>query len=321
MLSKWLNLKIVIVLLVLPVSAMAQRVSKHGNLHIDGTMLKDERGNPVVLRGLSFGWHNWWPRFYTPSTVQWLRDDWNCNVVRAAMGVEPDNGYLSKPEWSVEKVKSVVDGAISADIYVIIDWHSHNINLEESKKFFSEMAGTYGKYPNVIYEIFNEPDQEKWDDVKTYSIEIIKTIREKDPDNIILVGSPHWDQDLHVVADAPISGFSNLMYTMHFYAATHKKWLRDRCDYALSKGIPLFVSECAGMDASGDGGINEGEWSAWIEWMEQKQISWVTWSISDKNETCSMLTPSAASDGNWRDEEIKSSGLKTREYLKRYSTD
>lgn len=64
---------------------------------------------------------------------------------------------------------------------------------------------------------------------------------------------PHWDQDVHIAADNPITGYSNLMYALHFYAATHKEDLRKRADYALSKGLPLFVLECAGMEASGDG--------------------------------------------------------------------
>ena len=106
------------------------------------------------------------------------------------------------------------------------------------------MAAQYGKFPNVIYEVFNEPDQETWSQVKAYSTEIIQTIRAKDPDNIILVGSPHWDQDIHTAADDPITGQTNLMYTMHFYAGTHKQWLRDRTDEAIKNGLPIFISEC-----------------------------------------------------------------------------
>ncbi len=217
-----------------------------------------------MLCGVSFSWHNWWPRFYNAGAVKWLKDDWNCNVVRAAMGVEPDKGYIKGKDWSKEKLKSVVNAAIKENIYVIIDWHSHNIRLNEAKEFFAEMATTYGKYPHVIYEIFNEPERQSWTDVKNYSIEVIKTIRAIDPDNIILVGSPHWDQDVHTVADDPIKGYDNLVYTLHFYAATHKQWLRDRGDYALGKGIPLFISESAGMEASGNGPLDEQEWNNWI---------------------------------------------------------
>ncbi|MBC3538159.1 glycoside hydrolase family 5 protein [Rufibacter sediminis] len=298
--------------------ATGQAVKEHGALHVKGTQLVDKAGQPVILRGMSFGWHNFWPRFYTPQTVSWLKQDWKINVIRAAMGIEPKDGYLQKPEWSKEKIKAVVDGAIKENIYVIIDWHSHNINLPEAKAFFTEMAQTYGKNPHVIYEIFNEPDEESWAEVKAYSEELIKTIRAIDPDNLILVGTPHWDQDVHLAADDPITGASNLMYTLHFYAATHKQELRDRGDYALSKGLPLFISESAGMEATGDGPLNETEWKKWLDWAEQRKISWVTWSVSDKNETCSVLLPSASATGQWKDADLKPSGLKSRELLRNY---
>ena len=305
-------------ILLITYSSIAQTVKKHGSLKVEGIQLKDAKGNDVVLRGMSFGWHNWWPRFYTAGSVEWMHKDWGINVVRAAMGIEPDGGYLKKMEWSKQTIKNVVDAAIKENIYVIIDWHSHNINLNEAKAFFTEMATTYGKNPHVIYEIFNEPDQESWQAVKEYSIEVIKAIRAVDPDNIILVGSPHWDQDIHLAADDPIQGFSNLMYTMHFYAATHKQWLRDRCDYALKKGLPLFISESAGMEATGDGPLNVDEWNKWIEWAEQRKVSWITWSVSDKNETCSVLLPTAGSDGKWKEADLKESGIKTREMIRKY---
>jgi endoglucanase len=297
----------------------AQPVKKHGQLQVKGIQLSDAKGNPVVLRGMSFGWHNFWPRFYNQEAVSWLAKDWECSVVRAAMGIEPKEGYKEDPEGSVQKIKAVVDGAIKAGIYVIIDWHSHNINLEEAKAFFAKMSGRYAKYPNVIYELFNEPDKESWDEVKAYASEVIKVIRKNDPDNIILVGNPHWDQDIHLVADAPLQGFTNIMYTVHFYAATHKQQLRDRCDYALQKGIPIFISESAGMEASGDGPLNEAEWTKWIDWAEQNKISWITWSVSDKDETCSVLFPTASSNGSWADSDLKESGIKARALIKKYN--
>lgn len=300
--------------------AYSQPVATHGQLHIVGVQLKDKNNNPVILHGMSFGWHNWWPRFYNAGAVEWLYKDWNCSVVRAAMGVEPANGYIDKPESSKEKIKAVVDAAIKEGLYVIIDWHSHNIRLNEAKHFFTGMAQTYSKYPNVIYEIFNEPDYETWKDVKDYSIEIIKAIRAIDADNIILVGNPHWDQDINLAADDPITGFKNIMYTVHFYAATHKQSLRDRCEYALNKNIPIFISESAGMEASGNGPIDYDEWKRWIEWAESKKISWVTWSVADKDETCSVLNPSANSNGKWKEKDLKESGIKTRELIRRYAS-
>ncbi|MGZ3852112.1 MAG: glycoside hydrolase family 5 protein [Flavisolibacter sp.] len=298
--------------------AKAQPVKKFGQLQVKGTQLCDAKGNPVVLRGMSFGWHNFWPRFYNADAVDWLYKDWNCSVVRAAMGIEPKGGYKQDSAGAVQKIKAVVDGAIRSGIYVIIDWHSHNINLEEAKAFFASMAREYGNYPNVIYELFNEPDYESWQEVKDYSQQLINVIRTYDKDNVILVGNPHWDQDIHLVADSPLTGYSNIMYTVHFYAATHKQDLRDRCDYALKKGVPIFISESAGMEASGNGAINDEEWKKWIDWAERNKISWITWSVSDKDETCSVLYPSAASNGHWADKDLKESGSKAREILRKY---
>ncbi len=274
-------------------------------LSVNGTQLVDRNGDAVVLHGVSYGWHQFWPRFYNKESVKSLVDDWGINVVRAAMGVELDGGYIDKPDWSKDLVCSVVDAAIDNNIYVIVDWHSHNINLLEAKKFFAEIATKYKGVPNVIYEVFNEPDYESWVEVKAYSKQIIKVIRDIDPNALILVGSPHWDQDIHIAADNPITEYDNLMYTLHFYAATHKQSLRDNADYALSKGLPLFISECAGMEASGNGYLDLDSWREWKDWAAKNSLSWVAWSLSDKDETCSMLTPEASSTGPWSEDVLK----------------
>lgn len=296
------------------------QVKTHGQLSVVGTQLVDQYKDPVVLRGMSFGWHSMWPRFYNEKAVKWLRKDFNCNVVRAAMGVElGEMSYMKEPQFSKDKIEAVIKGAIKADIYVIVDWHSHNINLEEAKAFFAEISKKYSKYPNIIYEIFNEPDYESWAEVKAYSEEVIKVIRENDPNNIILVGSPHWDQDVDLPAADPILGVTNIMYTMHFYAATHGKDLRDKTDEAINKGLPVFISESAGMEASGDGPLNLKAWQEYIDWMEARKLSWITWSVSDKDETCSVLKKSAKSEGKWKMEDLKESGIKAREYLRKYN--
>lgn len=314
--------KIIVVLLLFSILSNAQFVKNHGQLKVIGTQLSDKNNEPITLRGVSFGWHNWWPRFYNKETVKWIRQDFKANVVRAAIGVDADeNSYLKNPSDSKAKLEAVIQAAIKEDIYVIIDWHSHKTYTKEAVVFFTEVSKKYGKYPNVIYEIFNEPERQSWEEIKSYSEEVIKAIRTNDTNNIILVGNPSWDQDIHLVADNPLKGFDNIMYTMHFYAATHEKWLRDRVDLAMKKGIPVFVSESAGTQATGDNAINYIAWQEYIEWMELKKISWITWSISDKEETCSMLYPSASSKGNWNTTDLKESGIKVREYLQKLNVE
>jgi endoglucanase len=311
----------ILIMLFVFCASKAQFVKQHGQLRVEGTQLTDQNNNPIVLRGMSFGWHSMWPRFYNEKAVQWLKKDFNCNIVRAAMGIELGKmSYIKEQEFSKERIEAVVNGAIKSDIYVIIDWHSHNINLKEATDFFNEISKKYAKYPNIIYEIFNEPDQESWQEVKAYAEEVIKVIRKNDPDNIILVGSPHWDQDVNLPAADPIKGYDNIMYTMHFYAATHGKELRDRTDDAMKNGLPIFISESAGMEASGDGPLNMKAWQEYIDWMEERKLSWITWSVSDKGETCSILKQSARSEGKWKDEDLKDSGIKVRQFLRKYNT-
>lgn len=294
-------------------------------LKVEGTTLT-AAGKPVTMRGVSFGWHNIWPRFYNAGAVKTLSGDWGVPIFRAAIGSDShakiDNpgchgGYLDEPELAMECLYNVVDAAVQAGAYVIVDWHSHVLYPEGAKKFFTEVATRYADCPNVIYELYNEPVEDSWEDLKAYAedlIGVIDSISTVHP--LILMGCPHWDQDVHLPAANPVQGYDNLMYTMHFYAATHGQWLRDRCDAAMAAGIPIFVSECAGCEASGDGPVDPEAWEEWNAWAAERGITMLAWSISDKNETCSMLRPAASSEGPWAQEVIKPWGDTIKDWIK-----
>ncbi|SEA69507.1 endoglucanase [Prevotella sp. tc2-28] len=301
-------------------TAQAQApVKKYGQLQVNGAQLCDQQGRPVILRGVSLGWHNLWPRFYNKKVVQTLHNDWHASVVRAAMGILIEDNYLENPKFAMQCITPVIESAIKNDVYVIIDWHSHVLQTKEAKQFFGQMAKKYGKYPHVIYEIYNEPVEDTWADLKKYATEVIGEIRKYDADNIVLVGCPHWDQDIHLVAESPLEGFSNIMYTVHFYAATHGEYLRERTEAAVKKGIPVFISESGATEASGDGKIDPESEEQWIQMCERLGISWVCWSISDKNESCSMLLPRATATGPWSDDVIKEYGKLVKGLLKKYN--
>jgi len=299
-------------------TAAITSVSQNGFLSIQGASLVNEKGQPVMLRGVGFGWHNWWPRFYNEQTVAWLKEDWKINVIRPAIGVLGDrqeDSFLQNPKAAYDCLYTVVDAAIKHDIYVIIDWHAHDIHRNEAIDFFKTVARKYKDYPHIIYEIFNEPVQ-PWDEVKAYSEDVIAAIRAIDRKNIILVGTPTWSQDVDVAANNPITGYDNIMYTLHFYAATHKQALRDKAQTALQKGIPLMVTECAGMESSGNGPINKQEWQEWLTFMNDHGISWIAWSIADKNESCSMIKNASSPVSGWKDSDLKEWGRIVRDELR-----
>jgi endoglucanase len=297
-------------------------VATHGQLYVSGRYMRDKNNANMNLRGHSFGWSSWWPQYWNANVVNWLTSDFKVDIVRAAMGVDATPGYLTGDMTNQKNlVKTVVDASIAAGVYVIIDWHCEASHQAEAVTFFREMAQTYGSQPNVIYEILNEPTTQTWAQVKSYAAAVIAAIRQYDPDNIIVVGCPQWDQLIRQVADSPLTGYSNIMYTVHFYAASHGQWLRDDCSYAISKNIPIFVTECSGMEASGSGAINYTEWEAWFSFMEANSISWLNWSVSDKaGESCSILQPGAPSNGGWTSSQMKESGNYIRTKLRSFAS-
>lgn len=298
-------------------------VKTHGQLQVKGRFLCNEQGDTISLRGVSLGWHNLWPRFYNKKAIKWLKNDWKCSVIRSAMGAYEgvEDGYLVNPEFALDCMETVVRASMKEDVYVIIDWHAHDFYPELAKQFFASMARKYGKNPHIIYEILNEPTHEhSWEQIKKYAEDVIAEIRKYDPDNLIVVGTPSWDQHVDIAANDPIVGYENIMYSLHFYAASHKKELRDRVTIALEKNLPLFVTECAGMEHTGNGFLDISEWEKWTQFLEKNRISWVNWSISNKNETCSMILPRGSYEGGWDAEVIKPSGQKSRELIRFYNT-
>jgi endoglucanase len=304
-----------------PVSAQrdASPVARYGQLAVRGNRIVDKDGKPVTLRGMSFFWSQWMGQYYTRETVKWLRDDWRCTLVRAAMGVE-SGGYLQNPEREKQRIIAVVDAAIALGLYVIIDWHDHKAHQHtaQAQAFFAEMAQRYGKSPNVIYEIYNEPlNDASWaKDIKPYSEAVIRTIRQHDPDNLIICGSRTWSQRVDEASQDPLQG-TNIAYSLHFYAATHKESLREIARKALNNGVALMVTEFGLSEASGNGKLDLEETRKWWQFLDENHISWCNWSIADKQEASAALKPGASATGGWPDDKLTPSGAFVRDELRR----
>lgn len=278
-------------------------------------------GQPASFAGNSLFWsNNGWggEKFYNAGAVAWLKKDWKSNVVRAAMGVEEGGGYLQDPAANKARVRAVVDAAIANDMYVIIDWHTHHAEQYQPQAiaFFQEMARTYGNNPHVIYEIYNEPLQISWSGIiKPYANAVVKAIRDIDPDNLIIVGTPQWSQKVDEASRDPITGYRNIAYTLHFYAGSHGQYLRDWATTAMQNGIALFVTEWGAVDASGDGAVNAGETWAWVDFMKKNGISNANWALNDKVEGASALVSGASATGGWAANQLTASGALAKDII------
>ena len=285
-------------------------VDVHGLLQANGNKIVNKGGEPVSFAGNSFFWSNdnWGgERYYEPEVVSWLKKDWNTTIVRAAMGVEDPGGNLDNKTANKNRVKTIVDAAIDEGLYVIIDWHSHHAedNTNEAVLFFQEMAELYGEHDNVIYELYNEPLDISWTNIiKPYAVSVIAAIRAIDPDNLIVVGTPEWSQRVDLAAADPITGFSNIAYTLHFYTIYHQQWLRDRANAALDDGIALFVTEWGSIGYS----LVDPEANKWMTWCFDNKISHCNWAVNDKEEEWSILVPGASTSGGWGNDDLTDAG-------------
>ncbi len=294
---------------------MKTALEEHGALSVKGTQLVDAAGNAFQLKGPSTLGIVWYPQYINKEAFRTIRD-WGGNLIRLAMYTMEDDGYLAGGDQEYQKnlIDTGVKAATELGMYVIIDWHilsdgNPHTNKEAAKVFFDEIAEKYKDYVNVLYEICNEPNGEgvDWHTVKTYAEEIIPIIRKHAPEAVIIVGTPTWSQDVDQAACDPLTG-ENLMYAVHYYAATHKQYLRDKVSDARSKGCAVFISEYSNCDASGNGDIDEEEAKLWAEFTDKNCLSYAQWNLANRDESSSMIRVECDKIADWTDADLTETG-------------
>ena len=288
-----------------------------GRLHVKGTKLVDKKGHEVQLRGVSTHGLSWYPQYVNDKCFAQLHDKWGANVVRLAMYTEEYNGYCSGDAKNRSDLKKLIKKGVRLakkhKMYVIVDWHilsdgNPNSHKKEAKAFFREMSREFKGYNNVIYEICNEPNNgTSWKEIKSYARSVISTIRKNDKKAVIVVGTPTWSQDVDQAAADPIKG-DNIMYALHFYAATHKADLRNKMTAAINKGLPVFVTEYGICDASGNGAIDKKEADRWVQTMDEYGVSYIAWNLSNKQESSSIIKSSCSKVSGFKKSELSDEG-------------
>lgn len=291
-------------------------------LHVEGAQLVDAGGKAVQLKGISTHGLSWFPQYVNADLFRELADEWGASVVRLALYTAESGGYCT--DGNREQLKRLVlDGvqyATDAHLYVIVDWHTLSDSnplehADEAEKFFDEMSQTLSDHTNVLYEICNEPNgSTTWEDVKSYAERIIPVIRANDPDSVIIVGTPEWSQRVDLATEDPLE-FDNVMYALHFYAATHKDDLRNRMREAVKSGVPVFVSEFGTCDASGDGAMDLDSAAQWVEDMDELGVSYVMWNLSNKDESSSTIAAGNQKVSGFTSEDLSASGQWLRALL------
>ena len=297
----------------------------HGELSLDGTRIVDEHGADFQLRGMSTHGINWFPEYVNEEAFRTLRDEWGLNCIRLALYTAEYDGYCEGGDKEALKglVRDGVEYASALGMYVIIDWHvlqdeTPKAYEEEAMSFFEEMSAELADRGNVLYEICNEPNGDTtWSEVRSYAEDIIPVIRRNSPESIVIVGTPDWSQGIDQVASDPLTGSEseNVLYAVHFYAKDHTQWLRDRVIDALDDGIPVFFSEFSTCEASGSGANDFEQAEAWLELADEHDISYCFWSLSNKDDTSSIISPSSGSVSDWSEDELTETGRWAKGHL------
>jgi endoglucanase len=202
---------------------------------------------------------------------------------------------LPDPAGFTRKVNEAVATATALGLYVIVDFHLLNpgdptVNLARAKAFFAGV--TTG--PNVLYEIANEPHGVSWTTIRNYAEQVIPVIRARDPNGVVLVGTRGFSSlgvaeggtEAEVIND-PVRA-ANVMYTFHFYAASHKDQQRATLARAAQK-LPMFVSEFGTQTFTGDGANDLASATTWLDLLKSLTIGYAMWSFSDGGETNSVF--------------------------------
>lgn len=307
------------ILMLLVLSSMclwAAPVDDHGRLSVANGVIVDKNGNPPQLRGMSLFWSQWSSGFYNQNVINTLASTgstgWGATLVRAAIA-----------DYDIQTAKNVIDWAIAAGIYVLVDNHSHSAHneLSTAKNFFSEISKYVkdkGNPVNVIYELYNEPVDCTWEQIKNYAEAVIPVIRANDPNNLILIGTPNYSRGTEAARANPITMDNNIGYVLHFYASESGHGsLRTNLLKAHCNAFPVFISEWGNSDASGDGTLVQSMMDTWVSYMETLKLSWANWSLFNKNETSAALKTSAGTGGYWSDDQLSQSGTYVRNIMKK----
>lgn len=296
-----------------------------GSLQVQNGKLCDQEGTPIQLKGVSTHAVTRTEPFLNEDLIREMREDWGVNVLRLSMYVLAQDGYTKSEYYrdkNIELVKKGIELATANDLYALVDWHvledQNPLTYQnEALEFFDLIADEYADSPNVLYEICNEPNNTEWSDIKSYADAVIPVIRSHNPDAVIICGTPAWSQGVDQALADPLD-YENVMYTLHYYSATHKDELRDRMISCAEAGLPIFVTEYGVCASSGGFPRDLEEADRWMDALDQYGISSCIWCLAKNGEACCLLSPQTTKTSEITEEDFNETGTWFYQMMQNY---
>lgn len=224
--------------------------------------------------------------------------------------------YTVNPEFLL-RIKSVIDLALSKNLYVIINMHHHEELFTDPAKAkprfiqqWAQIANYFKGYNDrLLFEVLNEPHDQLtpalWN---VYFAEALAEIRKTNLIRKVLVGTASYG-GIAGVKDLILPNDPNLILTIHYYNPfnfTHQgadwagnkdkyigtkwedlSWERNQITsefefaikWAKQKNIPLHIGEFGSYElADMDSRAN---WTTFLaRWLETQGLSWAYWEFS-----------------------------------------
>ncbi|MGA2093737.1 MAG: glycoside hydrolase family 5 protein [Sedimentisphaerales bacterium] len=218
----------------------------------------------------------------------------------------PDDPNTQNNEDFNDLLRETIDYCAEKQLYAIIDWHvmtNTYDDVNDTNAFWSYIAPRFANDTHVLFELFNEPvnpgatEAQRWDSVRNDMQTWVDTIRASAPHNLILVGSPSYDQILGPVVYNPIAD-DNVVYVCHLYPyhwlghGADPDWYRNQIT-TCAEQYPVICTEwgftedptyynSSGSDHYFDGSIsNYGQ--PLKEFFEEYGIGNTAWVLSNSN--------------------------------------
>lgn len=282
-------------------------------LHVEGNHIKDAHGNIVDLHGAALIDMKFLkrdrrgPKFMIDLLTDASRG-WHANLLKLV--VFPDNYLLDPAGYVNNYLQPAIDLCVNKRVYCIIDWqyvtNPYDVT-NQTWRFWTDMATRYKDNPYIMFEMFSEPvppengtQQLIWDTWKNWAQDVVNAIRAIAPDNIILVGGPHYSGWLGGAVTNPIQG-RNIGYAAHMYPGSYHPDATganqpNPIGWQLNIGVvadryPVFASEW-GWDISNhiDTNGSRGDFGDPLKrWITSKGMSTCAW-IADFNWYPTMFT-------------------------------
>ena len=299
-------------------------IVKNGRLSVLNGKLVNSSNQIVQLNGLSLTGLQWSTNYVSNQTFKYLKNNWNINLIRIPIIPKQQVGWMTYDD-TLQWIDKAVQYATANGMYIILNFHvvgDPSEYTEEAETLFNDVSSAYKDNTNVIYEIFNEPATTSsgtnvtWSSVKTYADSVIAKIRANDLNNVIICGTASYSTNLGDVIANPLSD-NKTMYSFHFYAGTHKLGdYKNLLDNAINNKLPIFISECSTVKATGESEVAEDESKKWLSYIKDNKLSWVYWNLSNaKDDYAAIIKNDCEKTSNWEYSDLTSAGQWIYNYL------